>query len=618
MNGTRGSSGRLVASAALLTLLAGCNSCRNDHPFVPYSIGEAGAPSRVPSAGEASVSPAEGPLAPSGAPEGTVAPPATTTWRAEGLELKAPDGRFFEHGLFADLDGDGQKDALCVLRRFAEPTGFDLLFYPGISPGSPVVLASPDLAIPSSAPPAHRLLKVGKRAFFAEVTVRGTGALTETRFVLVADLAAPVKGRPPEVRTKLSATVVDPVSAPRLGLEVDGADRDGDGVEDLVLRLTLAGGGAPFEPGPPLSLKLAWLDRPAGLSRDPDEPRASLSALAKEAVARAGRPREAAAVPPYTAQLRALIRAACPEAGSPRLVNVTGVGLQSCGAQAALEDASLAEVRAHVALGDPLRAAAAFDRWRPPFASRSPEKLRQAEKALEGLAQEVAPRGVLVASAVPLISRALAPGWGPLAFTASGELDILTRAGVLRFDPITESERESAVAPWKPGVLSPDGAHRFLEVFDACKGVALHATFAPTGDSDSKDLLVPVSPPLGRVCKTSRGELAEVVPVAWGPRGLEALVQGEPVLFSPDLARVTPEVSFLDQPVNVGSPRSPGGRSLAIASSQGVLLRTPSGWRRVKGEALGPPSELSHCTASDDGARIACVHRGKVKVALLP
>src|SRR6185295_15347072 len=99
----------------------------------------------------------------------------------------------------------------------------------------------------------------------------------------------------------------------------------------------------------------------------------------------------------------------------------------------------------------------------------------------------------------------------------------------------------------------------------------LRATFAPTGDGDMSDVLLPIAPRLGRACAGGRGEPASAIPIAWGPRGLEALVAGHPVLMKPDGAEALADL--LDQAPPQGSPRSSSGKLVVLPVSSGLLVR---------------------------------------------
>jgi hypothetical protein len=412
---------------------------------------------------------------------------------------------------------------------------------------------------------------------------------------------------------RLAATVADPPGAPALTVDADVSDRDGDGRADVALRVTLEGGGAPFEPGPRVSATLAWLDRSAGLSREAGVTEASFAALASSASARATK--EAPAVPRFVAQVRALWRAACADGGMPRIVGVTGTGAIPCGGARALEDLGLAEVRAYATLGDPLRAALSLGRAQRPPAAHTATRTRDAEGWITQLAPVATRRTVRAVAAVPVVPRGHEVSWGALAFEPSGKLLVRTRAGPVRVDPDAgdESGAETA-ADWKSAVTSPDGAMRWIEAYDPCDGVSLRATFA-SGD-DMRDVALPVLPALGDRCSGSRGAPARVVPVAWGPAGLEAVVDDEILLLSPDLARASPLAAWVDQPAPRGGPLAPDGKTLVVPTVAGlVVARGPSRARLLRAPELdGTYAEQRDCVVSADGARVACVRAGRAWV----
>jgi hypothetical protein len=603
-----------LASVALVSSLGGCaRSCKNDHPYVPYAVGDA--PSASASADPPGSALATAPLdaGATSAEPALVAPPHATTWKVEDVELRAPDGTELVLAIVRDFDGDGRKDALAVARRPAaegkahEVGPASIVAYVGGGPPRTVATA-PDPRVDPACAPVARLERVGPRSAYAEVGSACTsGPAERAAWVVRLDKA-------PSVAFDLA--VHDPPGAPKLTLDVDGADRDRDGIDDVALRVTIEGGSPPMEPGPRLTGKLAFFDRPAGASRDPDEPEASLHAIASVAAARAKQPREAPTVPVLVAQLRSLYRAMCREGGAPRLVR-RGDGIP-CGAGKSLEDAGVAEVRALVSMGDPLRAALAADRVELPPATKTAARTTELAQLLAQAAPyaSVPAMRMLTVTVPPKVGPH--PEWGPLAFEPSGKLLVRAEAKVVRVDPLTGDQEDTDLPPWPSQVLSPDGKSRLLEVYHACEGVSLRATFAPTGaDGDVKDVLVPVAPPLGVRCAGARGEPASVVPLAFGARGLEAVVAGQPLLFSPDLARATLLSSMLDEPGPPGSPRSAGGKALAIPTGQGVLVRAQK-TARYKLPELEPYDDVRQCAVSDDATRLACTRHGRVFTTTLP
>jgi hypothetical protein len=233
---------------------------------------------------------------------------------------------------------------------------------------------------------------------------------------------------------------------------------------------------------------------------------------------------------------------------------------------------------------------------------------------IEQVAPLVGARGVRAVSAVPQSGNGHEPAWGPLAFEPAGKLLVRTRAGVVRVDPDAGDEASADdVAPWPAAVTSPDGTLHWIETYDACDGVALHATFA--GGDDVRDVPLPVAPSLGDRCSGSRGAPARALAVAWGPGGLEAIVEGQPLLVAPDTSRASLLAAFPDSPGVRGAPRSPDGKVLVAATSVGLLVRTTSRSRLYRAPELdGTWSEEHECAVSNDATHVACVRAGKAWV----
>jgi hypothetical protein len=607
--------------------VTGCRGCKNEHPYVPYTI-EAGAEAAGDAGGGGALEPdaGAGTFHPR---EAIAATPGATRVTVDGLDLAAPVDRVFVLTLTGDFDGDGARDAAAIVAR-STPADLDaglqageLLLYrggAGAAVGAPSVVATPPpLPIAPVAPgvactAVNRLGQVGRHTLAVEMGAacdKARGA----RWV-----AAVVVGRA-EANAHFKATLIDPPNAPSLAIEMDGADRDGDGLDDLTLRASLEGGAPPFEPGPRVSALVRWFDRPAGMSRDPDEPDASLRAFAAAQNARAAKAKDAISVPRAVEQARALYRALCVEGGSPRVLDlVGGARALPCGSSKGLEEAGLAEVRAYATTGDPLRAIAAFDRAQVAPATRTAARVNDAQGWITQAAPVApAPTVLRVVGAVPAIERGAGPAWAALAFEPSGKLLVRTVSGVVRVDPVQGDEAAADdVQPWRSGVVSPDGAWRWIEAYDACDGVSLHATFAPSGPGEPLDVPLPIAPPLGTRCEHAgaRGAPATTLPVAWDPRGLWAVVAGEQILFSADLSRATPLLAPVDLTVTLGGPRSPSGRVVVTPTSMGLFVRGTRGRLLRAKELEGGWLELRDCVVSDDAARVACVRGGRAFVGV--
>ena len=611
---------------ALALLVAGCGRACKNHPYVPYTVDDARAPSASADGGEPAPPASDaGPRVVAAEPA-LLAPANARTWNVGGLELVAPEGRELVMAIVRDLDGDGKNDALAIVRPPAPPGkppseigAAEIVHYAGTSlrPVPTVIASAPAPRADASCTPVARLERVGPRSAFAEV---GSSCAHggSSRALFVIRLA-----KDPGIAFDLG--VVDPPGAPKLAVDVDGADRDHDGIDDVTLHLTIEGGAPPFEPGPRLTAKVAFFDRSAGPSRDPDEPEASLRAIATQAAARARQTKEAPGVPVVVQQMRMLFRAMCIEGGAPRLVKLRGpltagpnsgaAGAVACGSSKPLEDAGVAEVRAFVTQGDALRAVASAELCQLAPATKTAARSTELATLLAQVAPLVQAKSARILALTVPGPRGAHPEWGALGFEPSGKLLVRTGAGVLRVDPESGESSDARLPAWPSQVLSPDGSSRWLEAYHACEGVALRATFAPTGaDGDMRDVLLPVAPPLGSRCAGGKGEAATTLPIAWGARGLEALVAGQPLLVRPEVSSATVMASPLGEMPPFGSPRSAGGRAMAVATSQGVLVKATKA-ARYRSPELEPYADLRQCTTTNDASHIACVKRGRVVIA---
>jgi len=610
---------RVVDAAWLGAVLAtsGCRSCRDEHPYVPYAIEPSSPGPEAFADAAASVKtpvsrPDAGPDPFAGRPA-VEAEPGSQSFAIDGVTLPAPPGLVIRQVLMGDADAGAEKTAFAIAGRAQGDDPSEVVFYRGRGADgtlsiATIVPAPAQLAADAGCVPETRLVGVGKRSVLAELGVVCSplppGAPPRpTRYVAVIDAAATAK-----VRFALMLT--DPQGAAALSVDAVVADRDGDGRDDLALRFTLEGGDAPLEPGPQVSLVSAWLDRSAGLSRDAEATEASFRSLAEWAATHAARAKDAPEVPRYVAQARALWRATCAESGSPRVAVVAGSGPIKCGVPRALEDLGLAEVRALASLHDPLRAALALARAERPPASRTPSRAADALKWISQQAPVAAARLMRAAAAVPVPDLGREPSWGPLAFEPSGKLLVRTRAGVVRLDPDLGDEAAAGVADWKPSVTSPDGAMLWTAVDDPCDGLPLRATFGVAGDHH--DVPLPVQAPLGSRCDGGRASLVPAWPVAWGSSGLEAIVDGDLVLISPDMTRASLIGGFLNQqPPALGAPRSPDGKAYVVASEVGFLVQGEGGARLLRAAELdGTYAEQHHCVVSSDTTHVACVRAG--------
>jgi hypothetical protein len=552
-------------------------------------------------------------------------------FRLEGAtQIAPPAGEVFVLVLTADLDDDGARDAVAWAAS-TDPLAGRLLFYKGgvggAAPSAPRQLA----ALPTGA--------IGQAGCAPEPALEQVGPHTAAVSLHAACNPAPPPGRKtrwvavtapqrePALREELLFS--EPPAGERLGLELDASDVDGDQRDDLVARVSIEGTPPPFEPGPRQSADLRWLDRPTGLSRDPDEPEASLRREATTLLGRASKKNDAASVPAGVRQIGRLYAWLCSDSGEA-LVSVSSGGLR-CGQSRALEDASAAAVRAALTTGDVPRAVAAYEHigWRP--ATNTKSRRAELEKAILKAAPSRVPGATRVFVTVPDLDPSAVPGWGPLTFTPGGDLLVRTKNGLAMVNVQSGSEGLALGIPtWPSAVTNAEGNARWLGLYDGCDGTSLRirlggpndAPFAvaPQGapSAGARDLAVPVSPPIPSRCVPGApAARLDAVPVAWGPMGLEALMAGEPVAVTPDLSTAKPlgEIGSLGQPVHAGSPRSPDGRSIVMGTKLGALVRagkTWQLWRPADLEGAYAYADLRGCAVANETRAVACVRDGRL------
>jgi hypothetical protein len=606
-----------LRAAALLSVAsstAGCHGCHDGHPYVPYAIESAFPAVRAPDAGSAAATAPD-----AGGPAfvgvaATIAPSGVARWSIDGVVLEAPDGQVFVSAVVRDFDGDGAKDAFAIVRASDGNDPGGLAFYRGLEHAdalrAPTVLEPPPLPRDPGCSPMDRLTAIGPRSVLAELGM--TQCPVQPSKIPDRWVAVVRGGSTATVR--LAVTIADPQGAGALSVEGDTVDRDADGLDDVALRIAL-GGASPRDPAPRVTAIFTWLDRSAGLSRDLAVTESSFASLAATAAARAVRHKDAPELPAYAAQVRALWRAVCAEGGSPRVTGVGGTGAIACGTGRALENLGLAEARGYVTAGDPLRAALALDRVEH-SASHGVPRLSEAQKWIEQVAPPASAVAVRGVGAIPVIEAGREPAWGPLAFEPGGKQLVRTRAGVVRIDPDAGDEAAAdGVADWKSAVTSPDGALRWVDTTDPCDGLSLRATFALAAGDDLHEVALPVWAPLGDRCVGLHGARARTLPIAWGPQGVEAIVDGEPVLISPDLGQASPHLAVSAQPTTLGSPRSPDGSLLVLSTAAGLLVRDATQSRLLRAPELeGTYGEQRDCAVSNGATHVACVHVGRAWV----
>ena len=628
MPSTRSIARIAVACALLVVAPSGCSGgCRKGTPYVPW-LQEDAATSAVQKDGDVAVvdAPVDGGKAPSFQPvRATLAPQNALKFTLDGATIDAPAGNVIIAAIAHDLDGDGVRDVAAYVQP-AGGGGGELRLYRGDEKGdlsaSRAVTGSgsnAEIGLPAPCLGKPVMTLVGPHTISLDLRPScGDAAPSARRFVLAAFAPSP--------SIRWSARVAEAPPGWSLTIDVQAPDLDGDGVDDPTFVFGLEGGGAPYEPGDRMVALVRYWDRPAGLSRDRTEPEKSFQLVSQQAHARATKKTQAITVAALVRRLRLLHGALCAEAGAP-WIDVGGDHGVGCGASRGLEDASAAEVKASLTMGDVLSAMAARERLSSSPAAQKTTKTR-AEIDRQILAAVPAVWATTKEPRViPSTPSKGAPAWGALAFEKSGSLLVRTTTGVVRIDPATLEDADAPdVASWGWEVVYPGKDVRLTAVVDACEAPYLAARIAghdvPTG---AMTLPLPIMPNFssGR-CPEGKAQNASTTVVSWGGGGLFTLVEHEPVIIPGEL--VTPSGArssgttpapgtHVDGPVTLGAPRSPSGSYLVVPTRFGLVRRDETGGPTLLVRAKdieGLYGSLRECAIGDDGAHLACVREGKL------
>jgi hypothetical protein len=587
--------------AASLLWATGCR-CSEDRPYTPFHI-EPKKPVTIASASPSAAAPA-GSAEAARTRQAALAPKDVIEWTLDGIAISVPPERLIERALTADLDGDGQTEAIAWTRSRTEAadsatTGELLLIGPKAPPPGRVIAKLPPF-VPAG-PGCHHavsLAQTGPQTVTLDIAARCEAALlprSPTRGVAVL---SPSRDRV----TVLELRVADPAPGETLSLAVDSADRDGDGRDDVRVTVGVGTEGNP----PDVTADMVWLDRTAGASRDASEPARSLAAIASPSAAHASGKITSRQVPARVASARRLHATLCAESGTPRLFDADGAAFTCSGIAGALSTILAAEVRAAILRRDAPGAVAALarDGW-----YQGSLAAKQREGLVKDLTTAWPKRGAAerLLDPVPRAKSGL-PRWSPLTFDTDGTLLIQTQEGISRVHPEDGRSEDASdgVEAW-PLAVGAGAAPRWTGIAFPCERseVALlesDATGTPLPSRPTR-LVAPRPGPCGHATRLPTPAL---VPVEWTDIRQAGLIGG--ALFG------VGDTAELGPTLQKGAPRSPDGKILVVPSAFGVVVATGP---KAELWAAQDGLELSDCVVANGAARVACV-RGERAVLLSP
>jgi hypothetical protein len=581
-----------------------CDGCEQDRPYTPFGVASSIAP--TPTAASASASASASAQAGSQAVQfvpraAREAPARTTRWSLDGVSLVAPQGRRIALALVADFDETQGPDAVL----WTVPVGQSTVVSEGelwahLAGRPPRRLLSTPGFVPTGAKCKARasLSLTGPRSVTVDLEADCGKVLIARSPVRSVSVLAPAAPRPVLVQTRVSA----PAPGEKLTIGVDSTDRDQDGNDDVELQVRVQAHGT----ARPASARLLWLDRPAGTSRQPHEPVASLARAAGLEQVRAKGKNTSRTVPDGVGNLRRLIASLCAEGGTPRLLDAEGAPLRCGKLDRVVDRLATAEVRAALKQQQVAEAAAVLARDGWYFGRISRNRREQLEREITEACVPVEPASVVTLAAQP-VPRAAEPRWSPLQFEQpEASLLVRTAQGLIRAAPDGSSENlveeEAGTAAWPLAVTAPDG-RVWTGVSQACNRSELLLTFSPQAAPAPAHILaarpgactgrpIPSTPP--------------PTPLGFKSGKLMAIVGGSAVGPGTDRA------ALLSRPPRAGSPRSADGKLLVLSTPLGLLVASdgePELWR---GPELKPWHALGDCVVAPGSRALGCVKSNRV------
>lgn len=587
-----------LVAAVPLVLGAACDAFDSERrPYTPFPVAS-GTPSPPPASDPAPLA-SPTPDAVVSGHEVLTAPPSTHIWRVSERALEAPDGLIFRLAMVGGLETGGARDVLAWLVGTPEkPVIGELWLYPEEGPPRLVAAAPGYLPTGSGCKHGALLSKTGPSSITLDISASCSGPLLPRAPVRSVAVLAPLREQAHIVGFQLAAAAPDET----MNVEIVSADRDADGRDDVEMTLRLR---APDSSD--VRARFVWLDRPAGLSRDAAEPRASFTELAKLEAVRASSQKSSMEVASNVASARRLYASLCAEAGVPRVFLDSGEGLDCGELEEPFQALTGAAIEAALNLGQIGQAFGALERhaWFP--AGQKVTANAFVKKRLDALMARVNKRRVV--KLVPLKARPRgldpSPHFSPLSFHADGSLLMLTSEGLVRAAPDGRYEYEASdeVDPWATTLLSPSG-ERLTGVAFPCDRSEVSWLRTAADGAPLPPLRTTLIAPRPGNCVPALGFSApEPRPLGWSSSGISAYL-GATLLGS------------LPAHPPMGSAASPNGRFSVVVTDFGLLVISTDKTALWTFDDPGLPRQLHDCVISNNAQAAACLLTGNAYVIL--
>ena len=596
-----GPSRRLGFAMVLSVASSACDSCRRDHPFTPFVAASATtvAPSQVarpPAVASGDVYPVAG----------EKLPPSTRQFQLGARQADAPESMIIDSILRADWNDDGKIDGLSLMRATQSDARAVGAVYLHDGAGDARKLLDLPGWIPSSQDCTWdtRLLQVAKHAATVDVKVNCAAAMpprTPTRFLAVV---MPNRSGPLLIDWRLA----EPAPGETYKATVSVADLDGDNTEDVTLNLEMG-----LDSGrDSVRAEFAWLDRAAGVSKEPGHFVASLgpalNTLEKKAAGRNG----AGEALIGAGLVWRMLNSSCRESSTARLFADDGAALACENVGATVARLTAIESRAALSQNDVLRAAFSLSKSQGAFGTAMPAA--EHSRIVKAIRRASTSRDVVANSTDlrPLQPRAT-PHYSPLQFQPDGTLLVMTNRGVQRVQSNgreAPANEDAATPPNWPLTVSSSDGRTWESLVPSCdRSEIMFLSKGPQGNVLGPELTSFLAPRPG-LCGGETALNWHLSPIRFDEsKPPLALLEG--ACLTADGTNPCSKPAQLGRP-QPGSPISPDGRWLVAVTAVGVFVvggPKPELWESA---ALGNPSLLSDCVVADGGGQIACIKASRV------
>ncbi|HWA76648.1 MAG TPA: hypothetical protein VG937_30150 [Polyangiaceae bacterium] len=591
---------RAAARGVLLAaplLASGCKGCRDEKPYTPFGVTSALPTAEPAPSASSGKSGAEG--GSGGGPaikKALFAPDNAQRWSVEGRELESPSGRVFEQAIVADFNADEKREVAAwtlPAKDAKDGSAGELWLYP--SEGAPKKLSDFPGFLPTGAncTPVSALAQSAPRTLSVDVRVACTTQLVghaPTRALMVIDPFASAERGP-----RFGLRAADAALGETLALDLVSRDEDGDGRDDYRLTAALSSSGKPAE----ISASVVFLDRAAGVSRDPREPAKSLLELLKKDTGRSQKKKTAEQALAHVDAARRLLGALCAEGATPRVFDWAGNPLRCGGLADVVDRLGAIEISAALALGDFAGALGALSRDGWYFGAMRAALREQLVKDIEKKLTPV-PASRIALGVRPKVGKP--PSYSPLSFEPGGALLVQGESGLYRLAPDGAREEpvpsDAGAPPTWPLEIVTGTSARWIGVAYSCDRSEASLLFSGgSGEPQMTNLLAPRP----GVCGGAHFDEGFVPSPASVGDQVEALLGG--ALVGPKSPNVPP-----------GSARSRDGARLAVPTPLGLWIQAEKSelWKIDSWNLSG----TSGCVVDNAGRRAACVRAGRAELYL--